>query len=72
MQDGWLVGLRHVKLELGFGSNQVAMFSDASVFLLETKNHENYHNNGKWTRIEDVFPIENMNIPLLCRQFTGG
>ena len=47
VQDGWLllfvvavgglVGLRHVKLELGFGSNQVAMFSDASVFFWKPK-----------------------------------
>ena len=24
------------------------------------------YSNGKWTRIEDVFPIENGNFPLLC------
>ena len=26
----------------------------------------NKRSNGKWTRIEDVFPSENGDIPLLC------
>ena len=40
---------------------------------VETTNYTpvNWNSNGKWTRIEDVFPVEHGDFPLLC-QLTRG
>ena len=32
----------------------------------------NQHSNGKWTRIEDVFPIENGDMPASYVSLPGG
>ena len=68
----WVGGVEACKARVGIWFKPSSHVFWCFSFFLETKNHENYHNNGTWTRIEDVFPIENMNVPLLCRQFTGG